>query len=422
VVDTLAQGLIHSFLSMNHNRNKLFWVLEEKMSSRKIFLILSFVALALLGLGCSKTAVEPEATIEEPNLTDEFGGYQPMNDEAGFGDSALQAEAEESEEEYDDPILVSAGLDSILNDAEAGLYHIRIVWGRLRYDSTSTIPTDWTGSLSVTRGLEILRRTIRFERNQDYIVPRKDRRVIEWVSQTTVHNDGIAVDIFVPPARPKIDTVRITYYDSLGQPQVEIKIDTTWTNSEPVMVEFKTSPYSRTFNLEELTSLDTIVYLDDSNAVAFHAIKLNRFPCPRGFLAGAWGFDIEGNGVFRGTWMDRSGHVEGYLKGHFGKNSNGELVFYGKWISREGRFEGFIRGHWGFYDCIGGDPSNPCYLGGFFRGRIFNSNREEIGVLAGQFRGANMVSNIPSGFFQGRWKLFCPGELTVERNSEEGFE
>ncbi len=392
------------------------------MSTRKIFLILSLIALALIALGCSKTAVEPEATVEEPNMTDEFGGYLAMNESPGFGDDSLTNEASASEEEYDDPYLAGAGLDSILSDPEAGHYHLRIIWGRLRYDSTSTTPTDWTGSLSITRGVEILRRTIRFERNQDYIEPRKDRRLIEWVSQTTVHHDGIAVDIFIPPARPKIDTVRITYYDSLGQPHVEIQIDTTWPTIKPVTVDFKTSPYSRTFNLDELASLDTIVYLDDSNAVAFNAFKLNRFPCPRGFLAGVWGFNEEGRGVFRGVWMDRVGRVDGFLKGHFGKNANGEQVFFGKWVSRLGQFEGFIRGHWGFLDCVGNDPSNGCYLSGFFRGRIFNSNRIEVGVLAGQFKGANMMSDVPGGFFQGRWKLFCPGELTDERNSEEGFE
>ncbi|HEX2897426.1 MAG TPA: hypothetical protein VHP63_05175, partial [candidate division Zixibacteria bacterium] len=272
------------------------------MSKRNLWLVLSLVALLAVVLGCSKSAVEPESTMEEPNLTEEFGGYQAVSENPAFGDDELLTEASESEEEYDDPFLASAGMDTIINDSEAGHYHLRAVWGKLRYDSSSTTPTDWTGSLTITRGAEIIRRVIRFERSTDYIVPRKDRRLIEWVSQTTVHNDGIAVDIFVPRLKPLIDTSRFVQIDSNGNEIVIIVVDTTWPAIEPVKVEFKTSPYSRTFALEELVSLDTIVYLDDSNAVAFHAIKLDRFPCPRGFLAGAWGFTEDGRGVFRGVW------------------------------------------------------------------------------------------------------------------------
>ena len=399
----------------------MYWVLEDKMSKQKLFHLLLLLTLVITSLGCSKSVVEPEPTVEDPNLNEEFGGYQAIGENPAFGDDELLAEAVESEEEYDDPFLASAGMDSIINDSDAGHYHLRVVWGKLRYDSTSTAPTDWTGSLSITRGAEIIRRVIRFERSTDYIVPRKDRRLIEWVSQTTVHNDGIAVDIFVPRLRPIIDTSRFIQVDSNGNEVVIIVVDTTWPSVEPVTVEFKTAPYSRIFKLEELVSLDTIVYLDDSNAVAFHAIKLDRFPCPRGFLAGAWGFTEDGRGVFRGVWIDKFGLVNGYLKGHFGKNDSGEQVFFGKWISRTGRFEGFIRGHWGYCICPAADPSYPCRQAGYFNGSIYNVNRQEIGVLGGQFYGANTVSNGRGGFFQGRWKLFCDDELNADRNAEEGF-
>lgn len=392
------------------------------MSTRKLSLILTLLAFVVMLLSCSKSAVDPDAAIEEPNLTDEFGGYLAINDEPGFSDEALLTESIESEAEDDDPILTSAGLDSDLNNPEAGHYHLRIIWGQLRYDSTSTTPTDWSGSLYISRGVEILRRVIRFEGIADYIKPRLDRRLIEWVSQTTVHNDGIAVDISIPSIKPTIDTTEIAVTDSLDNTYIETVIDTTWPDVEPVAVDFKTSPYSRTIDLDELVSLDTIVYLDDSNLVVFHAIKLDRFPCPRGFLAGVWEFNEEGQGVFRGVWMDRAGRVDGYLKGHFGRKDDSAQVFFGKWISRLGQFEEFIRGKWGFYDCRGYDSNYPCRWGGYFRGRIFDSNREEVGVLAGQFLGDHIISTVPGGFFQGRWKLFCEDELATERNAVEGFE
>ncbi|MGH8014763.1 MAG: hypothetical protein ACREBV_01070 [Candidatus Zixiibacteriota bacterium] len=389
------------------------------MSTRRLFFTLSLLSMVLLTIGCSKTPVETTTVVEEPNLTDEFGGYQPYDETPGFDNDELLTAASESEVEYDDPYLAGSGLDSILKDPNAGHYHLRLIWGRLRYDSTSTTPTDWTGSLSITRGVEILRRTIRFEPNQDYIQPRKDRRLIEWVSQTTVHNDGIAVDIFVPPVKPLIDTSRLVQVDSMGNEVVIIVVDTTWPVVEPVKVEFKTSPYSRTFDLRELAALDTIVYLEDSIAVCFQAIKLDRFPCPRGFLAGGWGFNEEGQGVFRGVWMDRFGRVDGFLKGHFGTTEEGKMVFFGKWITRFGRFSGFIRGHWGFAYSISNDPASTRFPMGYFRGQIYTSDGKVIGALAGKFYGANALSNVAMGYFQGRWKLYC----TLEVNSEgdDGF-
>jgi hypothetical protein len=366
--------------------------------------------------------VEPELTVEDPNFNDEFGGYQAIDESPAFGDDALMASADSSEEEFNDPMLSDSNVESVIRDLNAGHYHLRAVWGRLRFDSTSTTPTDWSGSLSSNYGVEILRRVIRFEPGQDYILPRKDRRTIEWVSKTTVHHDGIAVDIFVPPVIPVLDTTRMEMTDSLGNVHIEIVVDTTWPARDPVMVQFKTGPYSRGFNLEELVSLDTIVFLDDSNAVAFHAFKLDRLVCPKGFLSGVWGFDDSGKGIFRGVWMDRMGRVDGFLKGHFGRTEDGRELFFGKWVSREGRFEGFIRGHWGYYNCISNNITTPCSPAGHFDGHIYSSNRVIIGVLGGQFRIGFPSSVVAGGFFQGRWKLYCPDETVIEGNAEEGFE
>jgi len=119
--------------------------------------------------------------------------------------------------------------------------------------------------------------------------------------------------------------------------------------------------------------------------------------------------------------MDPAGHVSGFLKGHFGKKENGEQVFYGKWISRLGRFEGFIRGHWGFYDCPAADSSGDCVPGGFFEGQILNSDGAAIGELAGRFRAGNIMFNVPGGFFQGRWRLDCPGDSGDDKGTSDGF-
>jgi hypothetical protein len=383
-------------------------------------LLLTVLAILALGLaaGCSEQMTEPDTAIDTPTLEDEFGGYAAVNEDAGFGDDALLDEAYESDVEYDDPMLASPEMDSLIADPNSGYYHMRIVWGRLAYDSTVLDPTDWAGSLTISRGAEVIRHVIRFEPGQDEILPRTDRSLIEWNSVTTVHNDGIAVDLPIPPVRPLIDTTEVILVDTLGDTSVTLVIDTTLPDVEPVTVAFETTPYSRTFQLEELMALDTIVMLDDSNAVAFHAVRVHRMPCPRGFLAGRWGRDADGNGVYRGSWMDNRGRVIGFLRGHYGRNDAGEKVFFGKLVARDGQFEAFIKGRWDLQPDCNADQSAFEHAGGWFRGMIYAPDRTPIGVMGGRFRSAEFERG---GFFQGRWKLYCPNVADALGDQEEGF-
>ncbi len=383
---------------------------------RRLLTPIFVVALLFWASGCSESPTEPGAS-QDLNLEDEFGGYTASVEAPGFGDPELLSEAE-GDEEYNDQMLGSPEIDSAIADPAAEYYHFRAVWGHLYFDSTVTEITDWTGSLTVSRGVEIIRRVIRFEPPGDYIVPRTDRRVIEWVSRTTVHNDGVAVDIFVPPVRPIFDTTEVAQVDSLGDTTYLIVVDAAYPEPVPVTVSFETGPYSCKFGLEELVSLDTIVYLEDSNAVAFHAFKLDRYPYPRGFLAGRWGYDQEGNSRFRGVWMTKRGRITGYLKGHFGKNNAGLNMFFGKWISRSGQFEGFLRGTYGPHPHPEVTNAARKCAHGWFTGRIFNADRVPIGLLKGKYRSAPWYR---AGFFQGRWKLFCNAIDAEPTNEDEGF-
>jgi hypothetical protein len=360
---------------------------------KKTLTLLTITALfGFLAAGCSDNPSETAET-GELNLEDEFGGYTASAEPAAFGDQELLSSAEDMEgDEYDDPIMLSPQVDSMMADSVGEFYHLRLLWGQLRYDSSVTTSTDWTGSLSVSNGVEIIRRTIRFELGQDYIPTRTDSSLIEWVSYTTVHNDGIVADIYIPPT----DT------------------------DQAVTVVFETGPYTRTFSLDELTTLDTIVYLDDadSNAVAMYAFKREAGYCPRGFLSGHWGYDEEGNGVFRGVWMARGGWITGYVSGHYGVNADGNQVFYGKWISANGDFEGLLRGTYDQRPSVNANPRAARRAGGWFYGHIFNADSEEIGVLRGKYRSHPAFRN---GFFSGRWKRHCNSGVEQLANIEEGF-
>ena len=374
-------------------------------------LVLFSMILGLLGLvvGCSDNATGTEDNTSTLNLESEFGGYTAAPE--NLADVDLVNE-DEGTQEYDDPMLSLSSVDSVLCDSETGYYHFRAVWGQLCYDSTFTTPTDWTGSLSISRGVEVLRKVIRFEPRQDYILERTDRKLIEWVSVTTVHNDGIFVDILIPPVRPTFDTTIVDEIDSLGNTIPVIVVDTVFPEPEPVTVSFETGPYSRTFSISELEDLDTIVTLDDSNQVALQAIKTERVPCPRGFLSGHWGVDEEGEQVFRGKWISRHGFIDGYVHGHYGENETGDKVFFGKWVSESGRFEGFLKGRYGLRPNYHADPMAFHRAGGWFAGHVYSAEEVEIGRLKGKF---SLGFDDRPGYFQGHWKLYC---YNPESNSD----
>ncbi|HOP07707.1 MAG TPA: hypothetical protein PLF13_10500 [candidate division Zixibacteria bacterium] len=365
-------------------------------------LLIALLSLGLLmTIGCSNNPTDTTEPAQTLDLNDEFGGYLATDEEPAFGDAELAAEAA-ADEEYDDPILLTPAMDSLTTDAEASLYHLRIVWGMLNYDSTVTDLTDWTGSLTVSRGGIVIRRTIRFELGQDYIPTRTAPELLEWVSFTSVHHDGVAVDIYIPAGTTDTSTV-----DSLKTP-------------EPVTVSFETGPYSRTFEIDELTALDTVVYLEDSNAVVFQAFKLNHYPCARGFLTGNWGFDEEGNGVFSGLWTDRHGWVTGFVEGSFGVDSTGDKVFFGKWIANDGSFAGLIRGRWDYHPNPHANIHALQRAGGWFAGDIYDADGNEVGMLRGKYKSH---PEFKKGFFSARWKMDCittTDEPEVD-DSEDGF-
>ena len=368
-------------------------------------LLLPLLVLLVIGLiGCSEEQATKSSADGTYDLNAEFGGFTASSETPGFGDDDLVEDAE-GEVEYNDPLLQSPALDSLTGDPDAGVFHFRAVWGQLDYDSTVSAVTDWAGSLTISRGGIAVRRLIRFEEANDYLVERSDRALVEWVSMTTVHNDGIALDLFVPRPMPAIDTLEIPIVDTLGDTTWETTVDTIMP--EPVEVEFTTGPYSRTFTLGELVALDTIVYLDDadSNAVAFHAFKLDRTPCGSGFLAGHWGRDEEGRGIFRGMWMSRHGYIDGWLQGRYGQNDQGRKVFFGKWIDDSGNFEGFLRGTYNTRPNAHANGNAFRHAGGWFAGNIYAADREEIGLLKGRFKGPHGMNDV--GYFQGLWRLHC---------------
>ena len=389
-------------------------LLEDLMKRNIVYSLCILLVVALAG--CSDNPTENSQLPNELNLDSEFGGYTASDESFAFDDAVLMTESA-NDADYGDPLMGNPIMDSLMNHPRAGHFQIRIIWGQLRLDTSHTAVTDWTGSLSITNGGEVIRRLIHWDLNQDFILPRTDRKLIEWISKTSIHNDGIVVDFLLPPVPPIFDSTITQVVDSLGDTLDVIVVDTTFPEPEPIEVTFATGPYTRTFSLEELNKLDTIVTLDDSNAVAFHALRIDRRECPAGFFNGFWGYNDEGHGVFRGMWISEEGFITGFVKGHFGKNENGENVLFGKYINRNGRFQGFLKGT---YESNPDDMSDSTRVTGMFSARIYNNQRMEIGALEGKYRAAE---NWAGGFMEGRWKFHCQEPINVNDPSyRDGIE
>ncbi len=357
--------------------------------------LLSFGLLALIA-GCSENSTSTGDEMEE--LADQFGGYLPTDEEPAFGDEQMAAEME-GDVEYDDPILLSPEVESMIEEDATGAYVMRIVWGALEYDSSVTELTTWDGSLSVSYGAVVVRHKIRFEPWQDVILPRESREEVSWMSKTSVHHDGLALNIYIPAP------------------------DSGEEIEEPITVTFDTEPFTATYTIDELTALDTVYYLEDSvNAVAVMAHKIYPGACPRGFLGGYWGVDSTGQGIFYGRWISNNGALVGHLRGHWGEDSdeNEGRVFYGKYIDITGKFEGLLKGRYMPHPNWRANGNAFSHAGGRFYGQFYDENGSPDGVLKGHYRNPRRVNDNNMGFFQGRWKTYCPSNNADEAN--DGFD
>lgn len=361
------------------------------MNLKKLSVMLLAAAVGFVAVGCSGDSGSGSIDTGETDLNSEYGGYTTSNEAPAFGDPEL-AKAMGADEPVIDPLYPAVALDS-LDDGTRTVYALALRWGQLEGDSTVTDLTDWSGSLSLAYGGMPVRQLIRFERGQDYIVrPRTSRTLLEWVSFTSVHFDGLLVLIVDPPV------------DSDTMPG-------------PNQLVLTLPQYSRTFSMDELASLEELIDIDASgNQLAINARKLELTACGEGPMEGVWRLNpSRRNGEFFGRWMTDDGVFGGHLRGHFGVRSDGSHVFFGKVIGVSGRFEGLLRGTWGV------DPADS--TSGWYEG-VWASR---LGLAAGTVKGT-WQSKSPAdddgdedvvrprnprwggGFFSGWWERVCDAD------------
>jgi hypothetical protein len=362
------------------------------ITTRKSTLWMFLLAAALFAMGCSEQ-VDPTASsaddisgnndMESIDLDLQYGGLSFSDEDAAFGDELLKAEADleelrADEEDEGDELIRD---DPSLGGSDAVRIYLRVLWGRLdgrpegdvSRDELAGERVDWAGGMSVDNGAILWRKTILFERLTDYRLPRDDRQVIGWASMTGPHMDGVLVCVVAKP------------------------------NEEGVLegsLNFRTGPLSRSFPLSDLDELDEVFPTEiDGNSVSFTAFTDRPQRCHSGFLGGYWQSRVDdehGGGWFRGRVTNEHGRLRGYMAGRFGINAEGNRVFRGKFIGGQGHVLGLLGGVY--------EPAGDGSGMGSFRGRWVNRNGDVMGVLMGRYES---IPGHGAGFFHGRWQENC---------------
>jgi hypothetical protein len=332
-----------------------------------------------------------------------YGGLTMTDEQPAFGDPellALEGDVEAAGELYDDPVADEPEVREMIRRGEdpgepddplrPQFTFVRILWGKLGDPGEPPVDgrlddlvVDWSGELTVDRGIVVVRRVIGFHGPDSRLVlPRPDRQTVVWESHVGRGHHGLLIQIIEPPQRNR---------EGLDEPD---------DPPAPNMLHFTTGPFTQSFEVCDLAEMDVSFEVDVADqAIRFTGFTLdNTHPCPQGMTMGRWIGNPSNDpvgGTFHGRWIGLNGPVMGYLRGAYGVNQDGERVFFGKYIARNGQFMGLLAGTW---------ETGPRPGYGWFHGRWYGRGETLRGNLRGNFR---VPDPHTVGAFHGRWSAIC---------------
>ncbi len=272
---------------------------------------------------------------------------------------------------------------SSINDSIYDVYMVGFLWGHLvPFGPPSSIPLDWTGSLSINGPSFVKVITpVDFERGQDSLVSDSQPSAVHWVSYTDGRFDGI---------------ICLVLYDKVTPTLV------------PQVMTFGTPPINLTFDFSQLERFYAFYQVDPFNSVAVTARKIRLHHCREGFFKGFWqkSDSSDFRGFIRGHWFNKIGDTLGVVNGHFWRNENG----VGK---LEGNISGLytnqiianLDGFW-IYDDFRMCPL--CGTGhGQMRGHFQTVNGNEHGYFRGEFGDFDLPPGQRTMPLRGHWQLDC---------------
>ncbi|MEO7735016.1 MAG: hypothetical protein ABIY55_28940 [Kofleriaceae bacterium] len=277
-------------------------------------LLLALPTVACLDRGGGGDSQSVSSALEQPS-----GGYDTANEAAAFGaDDEIASAAIEGD---------TAAVDAMANDpattamdqASGGNgFKVVLLWGKLPADRTATTARDWTGSLKVSRGGLIVRRTIAFEDATDHLLPRAALDTVSFASFTRPYVDGLVLTVLDPgPSTSSAQTLTYTPANNTA---------------------------SYTLDLTQLAAGPIVVDAGDGYKMIAIGHRRQANACDRGFMRGRWHALSPHLGTYLGVVTNEDGDRVGHVRGVFGQRRNGDAVLFGKFIDREGQFRGLLIG------------------------------------------------------------------------------
>ncbi len=272
--------------------------------------------------GSSGTSGTDDTQTVTSNLEKANGGFDTTDEAPAFGDeSAVAAAAIEGDASASDALATDPATVAMEQASAASGFRLAIVWGKLPADPGATVARTWTGSLKVSRGGLIVRRTIGFEPATDHLLPRVSLDTVSFASVTKPYVDGLALTV-LDPTPSATDAQTLTYSPADGST-------------------------SYTLDLSQLTAGPIVV--DAGNGFQIVAVGRPRqvAACDGGFMRGRWHALSAHLGTYLGIVTDLDGLPVGHVRGVYGDRRNGDPVMFGKFIDAEGNFRGLIAGSFG---------------------------------------------------------------------------
>lgn len=327
----------------------------RRHGSLPLALLLALPTAACLDSRSGSDDQEVSSALEQPN-----GGFDTSDEAPEFGAQAdFTAAAIESDDAATDPLASDPTTASIDSASATAGFRMILVWGKLPADKDATVSRDWSGSLKVSRGGLIIRRTIAFEDRTDAILPRAALDTVSFHSVTRPFVDGLALTVLDPPSPTATSSQTLTY-----------------TSADGAAVY--------TFDLSQLAAGPIVIDAGSGFKMVAIGVPRRAAACDRGFMRGRWHALSAHLGRFLGVATDENGAPVGHVRGVYGQRRNGDPVLFGKFIDREGHFRGLLAG---------------TFADGQYQARWLDRQGDHGSARGVYFEGATASS----GHFLGRW-------------------
>ena len=195
--------------------------------SLPLALLMALPTAACLDNGSGNDSQDVSTALEQTN-----GGFDTADEAPEFGAQAdFTAAAIESDSAASDTLAADPATTAADTASAAAGFRALVVWGKLPADRDTTTSRDWSGSLKVSRGGLIVRRTIAFEDRTDKLL--RARRLARH-RQLPVGDPAVR-------RRPRADRARSAERDRDRQPDPDLHLGrrrdastrSTWRSSRP---------------------------------------------------------------------------------------------------------------------------------------------------------------------------------------------